>query len=237
MATSGTSNFQANRDQIITSSLRKVAAIAEGETPSQEMLDNGAFLLDAIIKEAHVDGMPLWAIEEMTIPCSSFSQGQYNITVPAPLKVLYAYLRDNSNPNNPIDIPLQILTHYDYNWLASKLDMGMPIQFFYNPDILSGTLKVWPIPDNYSKMYRQVIITYQRPFEDAGSGTNTLDFPPSWNLALIYQLAWILAPEYGLPPTDRTALAKEAEIFRDRALSFGTEEGSLFVRPEYNPYK
>lgn len=240
MATSGTTTWNATRDQIVTSSLRKIAALAEGDTPSAEMVSNGVFMLNGILKEAQADGMPLWAIQEMTIPMSSFTNGKVSIGVgqtinqPAPLKVLSAYNRDNSVPTNPIDIPMTVLTHYDYNWLSAKYSMGTAVQFFHEPLNQMSNFYVWPIPDAYSNLHRSVILTYQRPFEDAGVATDTLDFPQYWLLAIVYRLAWVLAPEYGVPPSDRMALGKEADALWTRALSFGTEEGSLFVEPDWS---
>lgn len=240
MATSGTTTWTATRDQIIASALRKIAALAEGDVPSGDMLNNGAFVLEGIIKEAQVDGMPLWAIKETTIPFSSFVNGKTSIgigqtvNIPSPLKVLSAYNRDNSVPTNPIDIPMTVLTHYDYNWLSAKYSQGTSVQFFYEPLNQTGNLYVWPIPDAYSLANRSIILTYQRPFEDAGIGTNTLDFPQYWLTAIIHRLAWLLSPEYGVPPNDRTVLAKEADVLWNRALGFGTEEGSLFVEPDWS---
>jgi hypothetical protein len=239
MTVSTTSNFEANRNQIVVSALRKVGAIGEDEFPSSYMLDNAVFMLNTIIKEAHNDGMPLWAIDERVIPCNSLVNGQLTLgTIGSldpntPLKVLHAYIRTQVGSNEPTDIPMEVLTHYDYNWLSTKQAKGMPIQYFYDPAVHTGSLKVWPIPDEFSKLHRRIVLTFQRPFRDAGNATNTLDFPSSWNLALIYQLAWTLCPEYGVPLQDRTALAKEAELFRNRALSFGTEEGSLYLSPDW----
>lgn len=240
MTTSGTSVFDANRDQVIASALRKVGAIAEGDTPTTEQITNGTFMLNTLLKEANADGMPLWAIVERTIPCSAFVNGKVTmgigqaINIPAPLKVLSAYNRDTSNATTPIDIPLTLLTHYDYNWLSSKYSTGTSVQFFHEPMNQFSNLYIWPIPDSYSIAHREIHITYQRPFQDAGDATNTLDFPPYWTNAIIYQLAWRLAPEYGMPPNDRAVLAKEAMAFWDRALSFGVEEGSLLIAPDWS---
>lgn len=240
MATSGTTIWDATRDQIIASALRKIAAIAEGETPSANMVSNAAFVLEGLLKEAAADGMPLWAILDVNIPFSQFVSGQVDIgigravNIPYPMKMLSAFNRDTSVPGNPVDIPMTILTHYDYNWLSSKFTQGTPVQFFYQPFNQYGILKVWPLPDPYSVAHRQIVITYQRPFQDAGNSTNTLDFPPYWTTAIVHRLAWLLAPEYGVPPNDRVALGKEADALWTRALSFGTEEGSLFIEPDWS---
>ncbi len=68
------------------------------------------------------------------------------------------------------------------------------------------------------------------------SGTDTLDFPQWWHEAVIYGLASRLAPEYGIPLQDRSMYQKEAEYFLQEALSFGTEEGSLYLAPDWTAH-
>lgn len=220
--------FNATVNELCVSALRKVGAVGEDETPSQYMMDNARLMLNSIIKEAQVDGMPLWAMEDVEIPCANFAGNKYIFTNEnsAPLKVVQGVIRDR---NGNIDIPMVMLTHYDYNRLPNKQNEGMPIQFFHNIELRKGELYVWPSPDAYSRTNRSVVITVQRPFNDVGVANSQVDFPSYWNRALIYQLAWSLAPEYGVPINDRQILAKEADVMWTRAQSFGTEEGSLFM--------
>ena len=220
--------FNATVNEICISGLRKVGAIGEDEQPTQFMMDNARLMLNSIIKEAQVDGMPLWAMQDVTIPCSAFSNGRYQFPseLASPLKVVQGIIRD---AKGQYDIPMIMLTHYDYNRIPNKQSQGMPIQYFHNIELRGGSLSIWPIPDTYSQQHRSVVITVQRPFSDVGSSAALVDFPSYWNRALIYQLAWSLAPEYGVPINDRQLLAKEADIMWTRAQSFGTEEGSLFM--------
>ena len=102
------------------------------------------------------------------------------------------------------------------------------IDLFYQPLLTSGVIKLWPTPLDASTT---ITIVYQRPFEDVVSGTDTLDFPSYWTDALVYSLGWRLAPEYGIPLLERQTIAKEAEAFVNEALSFGTEEGSIYLSP------
>lgn len=225
--------FNATNYEICKSALRKVGAIGEDDTPSTFMMENALFLLNSIIKEAHVDGMPLWRIQELILPCSLFTDATYTFSVEedSPLKVLQGVIRDHSNPTQPYDIPMIPLTRYNYNTLPTKHNVGMPVQYFYNPETLYGVLKIWPAPDTYSITNRSVVLTAQMKFEDTPtSAEEILDFPSYWNRALIYQLATTLAPEYGYPVSDRQLLAAEAAAFWNRALSFGGEEGSLFLQ-------
>ena len=77
-----------------------------------------------------------------------------------------------------------------------------------------------------------IYIRYQAPYEDFDSGTNEPDFPQEWFQALIYGLAYVLAPEYGVPLEERQALMNDMRMVKIEALSAGAEEGSLFIQPE-----
>jgi hypothetical protein len=63
------------------------------------------------------------------------------------------------------------------------------------------------------------------------AAANDFDFPNEWIMPLTYLLAWALAPEYGIPPKDREMLAKEAQYWKDYALSMGSEDIGIFLQP------
>ena len=230
MATSGTTAWSLNRDAVINSALRKLAVLSGGSTPQPFEITSAAEALNAMVKGFHADGMPVWAIKKY----SFLTTGAYDYAIgtgqtlgtPAPLKILQAYRTDGTSTN----IPMNIYTQYNYNLLPRNNGSGPPVNLYYQPFPETGTISLWPAPDNTTT----ITIFYQRPFEDMTSSTDDFDFPPYWTEALIYGLAWRLAPEYGIPLQDRSLLMKEAEFFHDQALSFGTEEGSLYLQPNWS---
>lgn len=72
------------------------------------------------------------------------------------------------------------------------------------------------------------------PFEGFISAADTPYFPREWNNALIYGVADLLAPEYGVPLNDRGMFRKEAEAHREMALDFGLENTSFTIQPAEN---
>ena len=235
MSTSGVTTFELNRDQIISSALRKVGAISAGQTADSTDISDAGVALNSMLKAFQEEGMPLWAIKEYYIPLTATRQYTIGIgktiNTPAPLKILQATLIDTTQGQNIL--PMNIYTHYDYNLLTTQNSTGYPIHLMYEPLNGSGVINLWPTPDTYSIANRQVRIVYQRPFEDFVASTDTPDFPSYWTEALIYGLAWRLAPEYGLPLQDRQTLGKEAQFHLEKALSFGTEEGSFHIQPDW----
>jgi hypothetical protein len=231
MATSGSYDWQLNRNQVITGALRKLAVLPSGGTPSTAQISDANDALNSLVKAYQADGMPLWAIVNTSFTTVA-DTSQYAIgisqTVNAipPLRVIQAFVTPSATGEK---IPMNIYNRYDFNVLPTENATGTPINLYYQPLRQTGTINLWPTPpdDTYT-----ITIHYQRPFQDMDASTDDFDFPPYWTQALIYGLAWALAPEYGIPPTDRGILAKEAEYWHGYALSAGSEEGSLFLQPD-----
>ena len=68
MATSGTTTFTVNRDQVIDAVLRVLGVIGVGETPIQEDYTNCSQALNIMIKSWAKKGFPLWTYSEIVIP-------------------------------------------------------------------------------------------------------------------------------------------------------------------------
>jgi hypothetical protein len=236
MALSGSYDWTLTRDQVITGALRKLGVLPNGTSPSTAQTNDAADALNALVKAFQADGMPLWAITShtwtVTAGTASYTIGVgQTLNTVAPLKVFQAfYTIADSNQT-----PMNVYNRYDFNQLPvnGTTIEGTPVNLYYQPTSGSsgeptGTIKLWPVPVDSTT---QVTIHYQRPYNDMDSASNNFDFPSYWIQALIYNLAWSLSPEYGVPPTDRTLLAEEAKYWKDYALGFGSEEGSVFIQP------
>ena len=228
MATSGTTAYSTNRDDIIKRALRLIGAISQGETPTVLQVSEAATALNSLVKAWAADGMPLWAITERTLPLVS-GQAVYSISNPKPLKVLQAW---NHNTTSNVDIPMRIITQAEYNVLGNKTSSGNPIQVYYDPRRNTGDMHLFPVPSSTEQSANVIHYVCQIPFEDFNSATDEPDFPQEWYDAITYGLATRLAPEYGVPIADRKTLWQEMSIIKQEALNFGLEEGSLYFGVE-----
>jgi hypothetical protein len=131
---------------------------------------------------------------------------------------------------------MRIVTRQEYNMLGNKSISGNPIQLYYQPQRVSGTLFVYPTPTSVEASSNVVVIHYQRPFEDFDSSLDEPDFPQEWFDALAYGLACRLAPTYGIPINDRKQLWNEMTIIKQEAMNFGPEEGSLFFQRDFRDW-
>ena len=232
MTTSGTYTFSVNRDQLITSALRLAGVIAQGETPQPSQISDAATSLNMMVLAWMADGMPLWAIETVQIPFVN-GQNTYIVDTPKLLKPIQAWNRQIANN---IDIPVRMISRQEYNILGNKTTTGNPIQIFFNPNRDYTEIKVFPSPDAQAEAQNQLYVVAQRPFQTFDVSTNTPDFPQEWYEAVKYGLAVRLAGEYNIDIETRRQLTAEAAAVKQEALSFGTEENSLYFQRDWRSW-
>ena len=231
MATSGTYTWTMQLQQFVNAALRKLAALSGGSSPETFETTNAVEALNAMIAGFQVDGLPIWKVGTLSFttqagkPLYTIAQSGGDITAVPPLKIIEAWRNTTAQSN----VPMNIYTMYDYNRLPQTAASGTPVNLAYQPESKLGYLAVWPAPQDTSFT---IVCRTHVPFEDMLSTSDEVDFPRYWYEAIIYGLASRLSREYGLSVNDRQDLKAEADMFRLQALSFGTEEGSLFLQPE-----
>lgn len=233
MSTSGTYTWTMTLQSFVNAALRKLAVLSGGSFPETYETTNAVEAVNAMISGFQADGMPLWVMDQYSFPTEA-SKGEYSIgpgyDLPAstpPLKVTQAWRSTNSQAN----IPMNVYTDYNFNLLPQTAGPSTPVNLHYQPDRASGIIKLWPIPLDTS---HTITIKYQKAYQDLLTLSDEIDFPRYWYEAIIYGLASRLAPEYGLPLQDRAAIRQEAEYYHTQALSFGTEEGSVYLQPDWS---
>ncbi len=234
MSISGSYNFDLTRNQIVTGALRLLGVISQGQTPDATQITDGSEALNVLIKAWQAEGLPLWAIKEMSFTpvadTTSYQIGtSLTVNTQEPLKIYQAWYR---NTTSEMDIPLTSLVESQYNELSNKSQNGTPVSYFYKRGNGLGTLYLYQTPDTTFCASNTIYFSFQRPFSDFDSSTDTADFPQEWIRALKYGLADEIALEYGYPIKDRTELRERAEQYKQEALGFTQEEGSIFFSPD-----
>lgn len=231
MALSASTDFTVTRNQLIEGALRICGALAEGETPTTSQYTTGSEALNMIAKAWQADGMPLWVMKEYTLTLVA-STSSY-IPTSKLLKVVQAY---NRNTTTNIDVPMRIITRDEYNRLGNKTSSGNPVQIWHDPGLTSSTVKVFPVPTSTEATNNQIILVYQKMFDDFDAADNNPEFPAEFYAAIKFALAYHLSFEYGVDITDRNHIQTAALILKTEALGFGTEEGSITFGVEYRGY-
>lgn len=290
MTTSGVSSFNFNRDQIIKSSLRKIGAIASGETPDSSTIQDCSDQLNTLVKALNATGLHIWTETEATLflqpnqisytlggattdhatesytattLSTAAASGATTISVTSATGFSDTYqvgvvldsgviswatesgapsgttitlssgLSGTASAGTPvyvyqtgivrplrivsgrrynfasvIDTPMIALSRIDYRNLPNKYNTGVTTQYFYDPRggaNTQGLIWVWPAPPDVTNAVK---FTWWRPVQDFTTSANTPDLPQEWLDALVWNLAYKMAPEYDCPP-QRYAMIKE----------------------------
>ena len=109
MATSGTTTFSITRNDLISASLRGLGVLEEGAQPTANMIENASLVLNMMLKDWMTDGIKMWTVEEYIIPLKTNQtdytigpSSAYDVNKSKPLRVIQAFLRNLSNPNNAV---------------------------------------------------------------------------------------------------------------------------------------
>ncbi len=318
ITSSGSIDFQLNRDQIILSAFRKCGAFASGETPDAQSNNDAAIALNALVKHWETSGIHLWTESEGTLwlapgvptyflggavssPATlsndyvattlttSASSGASTIVVDdttgfasgysigvvlddgslfwatesgAPagstITLLATTLTDSATAGNlvfayatQLERPLRIVSarriawnatataqvetpmgpmmpRLDYRNLPNKFAQGTPNQCFYDPQLDTGVLNVWPAP---SDSLSGINFTFYRTVQDFDIAADTSDLPVEWTRALIWNLAVDIAPEYDCPPQRYQMLQERAESSLNEVRGWDREPESIYMGP------
>jgi hypothetical protein len=127
------------------------------------------------------------------------------------------------------DLPMWQSSYKAYMDLPNKDVVGTPVQWTFQPLRTTALLYIWQPTDD---MGFKINFTYQKSFETFLDGADDPDFPQEWLEALVYNLAFRIAPRYGRV---NVVSEQEAERKLQKALSWDNEEASMFFQPTDYP--
>jgi hypothetical protein len=142
-----------------------------------------------MIKAWNGQGIHLWTATEMTVTLVA-GQADYVLS-PRPLHVKQVRVRNTDN----VDRPVSIDSRSEFYSIANKTAVGQTNRSYYDPQLNSGTLSIWPVPP--SDTTDVLKITYIRSLEDFDTASDTPDCPQEWIEAIALNLAVRIAPKYG----------------------------------------
>ena len=240
--TSGTAAWNPVRDKVIYGALRLCGAYNAANTPRPEQISDAIDALDMMLKSWAMDGF-LWLKKFIYISLAA-AQKSYVIgpgstdTVSEDAAGAVAYSQRPTRVFFPVrytiatgaEVRMTQISRQEYAHLPNKATVGTPTQIYYDPQISTGTLYVWPVP---SAATDKVLITVDRILEDVGTDESTYDLPPEALEMLKFQLALRLAPEYSLPDSKVAFIEKYATGMKAKLESFQQDNASVFFQPAY----
>lgn len=185
---------------LVTSALRKSGAIGAGETPEADEAADAIETINQMLSSWSNFASNVYArvLENFTLTgndgeYSIGSGGNFNTT--RPIKILAAYIRSST-----IDYGVEVVTDEDFAGISLKSQAGMPEYLNYDNGFATGTIKIWPVPDQAYSLY----LLSEKPLSSL-TLAGTVSLPPGWEQAIIYNASILLAPEYGLPVSAEVA--------------------------------
>lgn len=125
----------------------------------------------------------------------------------------------------------QPLLREEYFALSQKIADGSINSIYYDPQVSSPTLFVWPETSDETEY---LVLWCQRTVEDFDAAGNEPDFPQEWFYALSYNLAKALIPKFGTSTGRAREIRANAVAALEDALDFDRED-SLKIQPDMGP--
>ncbi len=217
-------NLIANATSGVTSiNVQSSVNILSGDNIGIVMDDGGIFWTT-------VSGTPFGSAVMLTNPTpdsSTLGNSVFDYTLPIlrPLRIPFAR---RFNWLSSIDVPMVKLSRADYRDLPNKTNSGIPTTYFYDAQLNTGLMYIWPAPSDPTNAMK---FTWYRQIQDFNSAQDTPDLPQEWISTLIWGLACEMAPEYGISPQKYQMLKSQLTEKLERLQGWDREEESVYFGP------
>lgn len=187
----------------IERSLRIISAINVGEVPDADEANDALDLFN--------DMLDNWATKRLLLPYTVSAEyatvpGKKTYTVgpggdwngARPQKLRDAFLRIGGT----LDIPMTQLEVAQYQSIPTKGTLSpQPTNYYYEAQFPLGIVSLYPVPN----VVVGVVIIYDGILQRVTLDTDLATLPPGYALAIQYNLAILLAPEYNRPVSNDIA--------------------------------
>ncbi len=117
----------------------------------------------------------------------------------------------------------------DYFRIPNKTADGAPIQFYYDPSLVTGTLYIWPLPVDQSYY---INMTAYRALQVFTKSTDTADMSEECQQAIIWNLAAEMMMEYGLDAATMGVIQAKADKWLAMVEVFDVDDASIIFMPD-----
>lgn len=192
---------------VITGALRKIGQYSPGETLSSEDANDALDIFNGLLDILSTQHFAIYNNVETVVPLttgkSSYTLGTGgDISIERPLSISQIFTRITTGAS-PVDFPCDVWPLEQYSKIGLKNQPGpWPKSAYYNTSYPLATLYLWPVPNAAAELHifsDQVLSNLNL--------TDLLNLPRGYFLFLQYELATLLAPEYGVPVPPAVAQA------------------------------
>jgi len=222
MASSGTSTFNLNIDEVIDEAYERCGLT----TNSGYDLKRARRNLNILLSEWSNRGLNLWKVENKE---QVLTAGTISYATPSNCNdVLEAYVSTGAGNSATItDVSLTKIDRSAYAALPNKGSTGQPSQYYVDRQI-NPQIYLYQAPDAVTYTYLKYY--YIARIQDAGAYTNTPDAPYRFLPCMVAGLSYYLSFFKAADRTQMLKLAYEDEM--KRALDEDGSRTSLYITPQ-----
>jgi len=216
MATSGTTDFNLDTQEIIQESFERIGKMIR----TGYELRSARRSLNLLLSEWTNRGIHIWKVKNYT---QNLVANTTTYTAPSDCSdVLEAVFR-----NGDTDTTLNKISRSEYEAIPNKNSTGTPSQYYVKRNLSNVVISLYLTPGTTDT---QINYNYIARIEDAGSYTNTPDAPWRFLPALTSGLSFYLAQKYMPQRTQEMKLYYEDEL--QRALTEDGQRTSVHLVPQ-----
>jgi hypothetical protein len=187
---------------LIHSSFRLIGAIAAGETLETNELNDALVSLNQMISSWNTEGLSLVGRQRLLVSVSTIN----SYTLPQrPVKIEAASVQSSG-----VDYPLEIVDASGWEAVPEKgMLSAITKKLFCDYQYPNSTVYIWPTPrfGGVLELWIYVVIS------QFVTVAQIIDLPPGYEMALRYNFAMALLPEYPRAQTD-PSLPAQAQIYK-----------------------
>jgi len=215
MATSGTTDFNLDTEELIQESFERIGK----QIRTGYDLKSARRSLNLLLSEWANRGVHIWKVKNHT---QNLVANTTTYTAPSDANdVLEAVFR-----NGTTDTTLNKISRAEYQALPNKSSTGTPSQYYVKRNLSNVEISLYQTPGTTDT---QINYNYIARIEDAGSYTNTPDAPWRFLPALTSGLSYYLAMKFMPQRTQEMKLYYEDEL--QRALIEDSQSSSIHIVP------
>jgi len=216
MATSGTTSFDLNIDDVIEESFERIGK----QTRTGYDLKSARRSLNLLLSEWGNRGVHLWKVTNHT---QNLVASTTTYTAPADCSdVLEAVFR-----NGTTDTTMTKISRSEYQAIPNKFSQGQPSQYYVERNLSNVEINLYQTPDTTDT---QINYNYIGRIEDAGAYTNQPDAPFRFLPCMVSGLAFYLSQKKNPQMTQSLKLYYEDEL--QRALTEDSQSTSVNIVPQ-----
>jgi hypothetical protein len=179
---------------LVESTLRLIGVLASGETAPAAQANDALTRLNGMLKSWNIEGLMVYKTTREEFPLIASQQsvtmgtgGDFDTTRPSKITGVGVMISE-------IELPVDIITVEEWAKIVDKgTGSTQATKVYVEGTYPLETLNFWPMPTANNT----VVIYSQKPIASTLALADTLSMPDGYELALEYNLALFLAPEFG----------------------------------------